>query len=334
MSDKNLNNADKWCNLLSFYKTEMSMREIAECLHVSLTSLYSKVKELGLKRKPRYKKKPIDINLFKELLMLGAPDVNIAGKLGVCTDTVIKLKKKYGFTTQDKQRISKGKKGSACRMHYKKTGTKPVCPTETNILEKYSDDIIQLLKNGTSKAEIARLYGVCYQTVYNFINLYGLSAPVKKICNNQEPLIKEAFAAGESLEDISGKLKCHTGTVYNAVKSMKLTRDKSSIKRKSVLNNQEEKIRQLYEQGVSGTEIARQLGVSYPCLYEFIHRKKFAQRPLKRSSVFDGHDEELMKMRDDKMTLEQIGEYFGVGRNAVWYRIRKLQSQNNEYQNI
>ena len=327
-------NTTQWSDLLRLYKTDMSMREIAEHLHVGLTTLYAKVKELGLKRTPRRKKKPINIKLFKELIKLGASDITIANKLQVSTSTVIILKKQYGFESKDEQRISKGKKGAACRTYYKETGERPDCQLSSNILEQYKDDVISMLKKGTPKVEIARKYGVCYQTVYNFIHMYDIHAPVKKICDNKEQLIKEAFDAGESLEDISGKLNCHFATVYKAVKNMNLSREQGRVNRKSFLSNQEEKIRQLYEQGVSGLEIAKQVGVSYPALYEFIQRKKFAKRPLRRRSVFDGHDEELMQMREDKMTLEQIGEHFGVGITAVMHRIKKLQIQNNEYQNI
>ena len=160
----------------------------------------------------------------------------------------------------------------------------------------------------------------------DLLRLYKTDMSMRKIA--------EHLHADESLEDISGKLNCHFTTVYKAVKNMNLSREQGRVNRKSFLSNQEEKIIQLYEQGVSGLEIAKQVGVSYPALYEFIHRKKFAKRPLRRRSVFDGHDEELMQMREDKMTLEQIGEHFGVGITAVLHRIQKLQAQNNEYQNI
>lgn len=333
-SDIYLGASDKYSDLLRLYKTKMSVREIAEKLHVSQTSLYAKIKKSGLKRERRYKKKSIDIKLFKELIKIGASNISIAGKLHICTDTVIRLKKQYGYATQDEQQISKGQKGAACRTYYKKTGLRPDCPNATNVLEQYEDDVISLLKNGVSKTEIAKRYGVCTSTVYNFIHMYDIDAPIKKICDDKEQLIKESFASGESIEDISNKLNCHFSTVYSAIKNMKLSRLQSRVNRKSILGNQEEKIRQLYEQGVSGTEIAKQIGVSYPALYEFIHRKKFAQRPLKRRSVFDGRDEELMQMRQDKMTLEQIGEYFGVKTTTVWHRMQKLQSQDNEYPNI
>lgn len=109
---------------------------------------------------------------------------------------------------------------------------------------------------------------------------------------------------GESTEDIFGKLNCH----------------------RSFLSSQEEKIRQLYEQGISGTETAEPADVSCPFLYEFIHRKKFEKRPLRCRSVFDGHDEELTPRRKDETTLGQIGEYFGVAKNTIWHRMQKLQS--------
>jgi DNA-binding NarL/FixJ family response regulator len=324
-----LNNADKWSDLPHLYKTKMTMEEIAKHLHVSLTSLYSKVKELGLTRERRYKKKPIDITLFKELLALGAPDKNIAKKLGVCPDTVIKLKKQYGFATDDEQKISKGKKAAKCRAYYKKTGTRPECPTSTNRLEKYADDIIDLLEAGVAKTEIAKRYGVCPSTVYNFIHLYDIDAPVKKVCDGKEQQIKKAFEAGMSVEKISQKLNCHQQTAYKAVRNLMLSRSQSDIKRKSILNDQEDTIRQLYEKGLSGTAIAELMGVSYPSLYEFIHRKQFERRPSVHRSIFDGHDEELLQMRQEGKTLKQIGAYFGVGANTVSYRIQKLQAGNN-----
>ena len=330
---KCLNNSNKWSDLLRLYKTDMSMREIAEHLQVGLTSLYSKVKELGLKRTPRRKKKPIDIKLFKELIKLGVSNITIANKLQVSTSTIIILKKQYGFESKDKQRIYKGKKGAAYRTYYKKTGEKPDCPLSSNILEQYKDDIIPMLKEGTPKVEIARKYGVCYQTVYNFIHMYDVHAPVKKICDNKEQFIKEAFASGESIEDISNKLNCNFGTVYKAIKSMNLSRLHRKIKRKCILKNKEEEIRQLYKQGVPRMEIAKRVGVTYQYLNVYIQKNNFENRPYIRRSVFDGHDEELMQMRKDKMTLEQIGKHFGVGITAVLHRIKKLQ-QNNQYQNI
>ena len=113
-------------------------------------------------------------------------------------------------------------------------------------------------------------------------------------------------------------------TAYRKVKEMKLMRSQSSIQRKSLLNNQEAEIKKLYDQGISGTEIAKRLDVSYPSIYEFIHRKQFAKRPNVHRSIFDGHDDELIRMRQDGMTLKQIGDYFGVSASTTSYRLRKL----------
>lgn len=314
----------------------MSLAEIAKKLHVSLSTLKSKIKELGLTRQPRYRKKAINVASFKKSVKMGMPNVKIARKFHLAPSTVIKLKKEYGLAIQDPERISYGKKGAACRTYYKQTGIRPECPTITNILEQYQDTVIPMLENGTPKTEIAKKYGVCISTVYNFIHLYGITAPVRKICDHKEQLITEAFDSGESLEDISQKLNCHAGTIYRKLKDMKLERSQDIIKRKSLLNNQEDKIKNLYNQGVSGPEIARQLGVSYQSVYDFIHRKQFdaSQRQVKYCSTFNGHDQELLSMRQKGMTLKQIGDYFGVKSNTVFYRLQKLANMNRGYQNV
>lgn len=328
------NNADKWGDLRRLYKSKMSLREIAQQLHVSQTSLCTKIKELGLKRKPRYKKKSINIKLFKELLALGAPNANIAKKLGVCPDTVIKLKRKYGFATDDQQKIAIGKKAAECRTYYKKTGTKPICQITKSHLENYADDIIRLLKEGVAKTEIAKRYGVCPSTVYNFIHLYAIDAPVKKICDGKEQQIKEAFDAGMSIESISQTMGCFTSTVYLKVKDMQISRNVKDIKRKSLLNNQKERIKKLYYQGVSGPDMARRLGVSVHSIYECIHRMGLdqTQRKVRNNTFFCKQDKKILKLRQEGKTLKQISALFGMAENTVLYRLRKLESRNGEYQ--
>lgn len=333
VTENHLKKTDKWNGLLHLYKSGIPIKEIAEELHISQTSLYSKIKELGLKRERCYKRKSIDVELFKELIELGIPGVEIANRLNICTDTVIKLKKKYGYATEDEQKISKGRKGAICRMYYKHTGIKPYCHTSSNVLGNHASDIMLLLKNGISKTEIAKRYGVCTSTVYNFIHLYDIDAPIKKICDGKEQQIKEAFNAGDSITAISQKLRCHTNTISRTIKKMKLLRAQNIIKRKSILNSNEDKIKELYNKGFSGAAIAKQMGVSQQCVYNFFHRKQMdlTQRKVKYCSTFYGHDDELIKMRQEGMTLKQIGDYFGVKANTVLYRIRKIESGNGEY---
>ncbi|MBR1601004.1 MAG: hypothetical protein IJ677_05430 [Alphaproteobacteria bacterium] len=167
---KRFNKADKRRDLLHLYKAEMSLKEITSCLHVGLASLYSKIKELGLKKERRYKRKTIDLKLFQELIKLGVSDIAVANKPHISSEMVIKLKKQHGYDTKDERCISKGKKGVVCRMYYKKNGIKPECPTTTNILENFKDDVINLLKKGTLKTEITKAYGVCNSIIFSKYN--------------------------------------------------------------------------------------------------------------------------------------------------------------------
>ena len=335
-SDRCLNSADKWSDLERLYKTKISMREIATHLHISQTSLYSKVKELGLKRKPRYKRKLINAKLFRELVKLGIPDISIAKKFNICVSTVLKRKKQWHLFSADEQNISKGKKGAACCTYYKETGERPECPATKNILENYKDDVIPLLESGVSKTEIAKKYGVCTSTVYNFIHLYDIDAPVKKICDNQEDLIVNAYKSGDSLEDISLKSGCAVNTIYLKIKSMGLSRKPQSVKWKSILNNQKDTIKELYYQGMSGTEMARRLDVSKDSIYACIRRMKFDanQRKVRNNSPFRKHDNEILEMRQNGMTLKQIAQSFGMAENTVLYRLRKITNTYNGFANV
>ena len=322
--------------LLKLYQTDMSLVQIAKQLHVSLTTLKSKIRELGLKREPRLKRKTINEKLFKELVKLGALDTDIAHKLHISVSTVVKRKKQLGLFIKDEEKALRSKKAATCRAYYKKTGTRPECPFSKNILEKHKKTIIPLLENGIQKTKIATQYGVSPSTVYNFIHLYDLDVPQKKIWNGKEQIIKENFGAGKSLDDISKTLNCHIGTTCRAVKSMKLTRNPRNVKKKSTLNNQEEKIKALYYQGVPGTGIANKLGVSstsmYACLKR-MHVDESQRQAVKRCTPFSKCDKELIKLRQKGVSLRKIAEHFGVHKSTIFYRLKKLSSENMGYLN-
>ena len=321
--------------LFRLYQSDMSLAEIARQLHVSLSTLKSKIRELGLKREPRLKKKAINEKLFKELVQRGLSNVNIAQKFHISVSTVIKHKKQLGIFSQDEERTARAKKAATCRAYYKKTGTKPEYPFGKNVLEKHKKAIIPLLEHGVSKTKIANRYGVSLSTVYNFIYLYNLNAPVRKICDGREDVIKETFDTGKSLEDISKKLNCHTSTIRRAVKGMHLRRNLQSVKRKSLLNNQKETIKNLYNQGVPSVRIAQQLGVSSTSMYAYIHKMQFSkpQNQVKRCTSFSKREAELLKIRQKGMSLRKIAVYFGVHVNTVLYRLKKLSKTSMKYSN-
>ena len=318
--------------LKRLYRTDMSIEEIAKQLHVGRTTLQQKIRELGLKRPPRIRKKEIDEKLLKDLVKMGVPSVKIAEKLHIHTSTLAKHKKRLGIFCKDKGKTAIGKKGAACRSYYKEA---PECPHKKNILEKYKNVVIPLLEDGVSKIAIARRYGVCVSTVYNFIHLYGLKAPVKKICDDREEQIIEAYTRGKSLENISEQLSCCTNTIRRKLNELELSRPKGSVIKESILNDQKDLVEKLYKQGLSGQEIAEILNVSMTSIYCCIRRFKFS-RVQKRAgwSVFKGHDEELLQMRKSGMTLKEIGKQFGVRDTCVLERLKKLNRMDEANLNV
>lgn len=312
------------------YQTDMTLAEIAHKMGVSQTTICDKIKELGWKRTPRCKKKVVNERKLKELLKLGLSDVQICQKLHIGRYVLSKYKKQLGFYVKDEVRIAASKKAATCRAHYRKEGLRAECPNLTNVLEKYQDEIIPLLEQGTPKTEIAKRYGVCVETVFNFIHLYGIHAPIRKACDHKEQIILQAFHEGKTLKEIAKQVQCSPCTLLHKVQEMKITRSGKSVTKKSFLNDQKELIATLYQQGLSGDEIAAKLHTTNQSIYRCIRRLNLT-RPNKWAeyrSTLKGRDTELLQMRQQGMTLKQIGDYFGVKDNTVLYRLRKLEGVN------
>ena len=160
--------------------------------------------------------------------------------------------------------------------------------------------------------------------------MYGIHAPIRKACDHKEQLIRQAFHEGKTLKEIAQQVKCSPCTLLHKVQEMKITRSGKSVTKKSFLNDQKELIATLYQQGLSGDEIAAKLHTTNQSIYRCIRRLNLT-RPNKWAeyrSTFKGRDTELLQMRQQGMTLKQIGDYFGVKDNTVLYRLRKLEGVN------
>lgn len=316
--------------LKKLYQTDMTLVEIAETLNVSRSGLQEKIKELGWTRKSRHKKKLINPRKLKELVALGCSDKQIQEKLNIGRFVLSRYKKELGFYFEDENKIFQGKKGAQNRDYYKKTGEIPECPCYTNILEKYKDEVIDLLKDGTLRTEIAKKYNVSRSTVFNFMHLYGIKSPIIKVCDKNEQVILQNLQEGKSLEEIAQELHCSSNTIYRFLHQKGLKASQREIVKKSFLNNQKNLIQKMYQQGLSGEEMAAKLNVSKASIYSCIKRFNLT-RPKKWAeyrSTFKGHDKKLLQMRQRGMTLKQIGDIFGVQENTVSRRLKKLELSN------
>lgn len=316
--------------LEKLYQSDMTLTEIAESLKVGRRTLQQKIRELGWKRKPRLKKKSTDANKIKELIDLGVSDKDIQKKLNIGRFVLSRYKKELGLYVEDEKKIAKGKRGVTNREYYKRTGERPESPLLTNILEKHKKEVISLLKEGTLRTEIAKKYNVSRSTVFNFIHLYGIKAPIKQKCDNQEKFITKALQQGKTLEEIAQTLNCHPYTISRYIRKKGLKCSQKKVIKKSFLNNQKDLIHRLYNQGLSYVEIGQKLNVSKASIYQFIKRFNLnrPQRWAEYRSTFKGHDIKLIQMRQRGMTLKEIGKIFGVQENTVSRRLKKLRSSH------
>ena len=314
--------------LKKLYQTDMTLVEIAKKLNVSRTGLQKKIRELGWTRKSRHKKKLINPKKLKELVELGCSDKQIQEQLNIGRFVLSRYKKELGLYFEDENKIFQGKKGAQNRDYYKKTGEIPECPCHTNILEKHKDEIIDLLKEGALRTEIAKKYHVSRSTVFNFMHLYGIKAPIIKVCDKNEQVILQNPQKGKSLEEIAQELHCSPNTIYRFLHQKGLKASQRKIEKKSFLNNQKDLIQKMYQQGLSGEEMAARLNVSKASIYSCIKRFNLTrpQRWAEYRSTFKGHAKTLIQMRQRGMTLKQIGDIFGVKENTVSRRLKKLRS--------
>ena len=312
--------------VVELYHSNLTMNEIAQKLNVSKTVLYEKIASMRLSRRsPRFRVKKVDERKILELKALGLSNVAIAKKLKIGItklNTVMidsGLRQRLSDIELEKFRntVLRGKEAA-------KRGEKKYSPNKTNKLEKFAEDIQDLLLDGITKTAIAERYNVSVGTIYNLIKICDLKAPFIKKLDVKEEILKKLFNKGLSQNDIAERLNCSTNLIAKKIKEMGLSRPQ--IKVKSPVNNNIELIKELYAKGCSNREIAKRLNVHPVWLGKKIKQLNLpaSKRKTERNSVMKGHDEELKHMYLSGMHLKDIGAYFGVQSNAVIYRLTKL----------
>ena len=314
--------------IIELYKSEKTFVEIAKILNVGESSLTKAIAALGLKRMSRYKKRGYDIKKIEALEKLGLSHIEISKKLGVSISTLKNIYKHFGKEFSIPQDTVQVEKRIKSRNDNQLNNTVSVCPNKTNVLEKYADEIKELLDAGISKTEIARRYNVCLTTVFNFIYLMQIRAPIIRKCDDTDQ-IEKLFSHGLSQKNIAKKLNCSEKSVCKKLQELQLNRSRNKVKKYSLLNNQEDLIKELYLQGLSGSEIAQKVHAHPISVYNKIRKMGLtrANKHAEYKTKLFGLDEEIIKMRKKGMTCKEIGQAFGVTTSAVAYHLKKIRKQ-------
>ena len=317
--------------IIELYDTELTLEQIAEKLSIGKTSLCNRIKELGLKRAPRLKRKIIAKEDILALEEQGLSYIKIAEKLNIGPGNLLIKRKQLGIYNPPQKILEQTAKSVKARVENKKAGIKTEARYKYNCLEIYLDEILELLYSGVSKVEVARRYNVNPHTVHNLLALYEIKIPVIKKLDGKDNQIKRLFNKGLSIKEIAKKLNCSFITVTTKIKELNLSRPLSDIKINSRLAKDERLIKKMYEQGCSLEEIGKKVK-AHPIWIGVKIRKMGLTRANKmaeyKTKLF-GLDKEIIKMREKGLTFKEIGQAFGVAPNTVMYRLRKLESKRS-----
>ncbi|MFI3241460.1 MAG: helix-turn-helix domain-containing protein [Alphaproteobacteria bacterium] len=305
-------------DVVNLFNSGITFEQMAEDLGVSLTSVFDKVKELGLTRPVVFKKKLEDRREeVIELLESGISIKEIAEILDVHPNTILRTRKAWGVYNELPQFYKKIQK---TRKENKEAGIKPTGPTRFSCLDPFIDEIVEELENGATKAYIAKKYKVCIQTVFNVLNRHEITI---KTDNNVQRLaddIKELFEKGFSYKEIAKKLNCSQQAVFNNIKKLKIHREKEDIVISCKIKKQEEKLIELFNKGLSHKEIAKELGCHAISVGQYIKRIG-----LKRSflSVICGKEENIKQMLKQGLSQRAIAKELGICEKVLSYHIKK-----------
>ncbi len=310
--------------LFALYASELTLAEIADKLAISRTSLRNKIIDMGLKREPRIRRKSI---IKEDILRLEEQGLNykqIAARLDIHPTSLIAIRKRLGIYNPPKVVLEQQKKAYQARIENKKAGLKPAVKYKSNCLEIYLDEILEKLKQGISKAEVARIYNVSPATVFNLLALYEIKIPVMKKLDGKENALKRWFKNGLSVAGIASKLDCSTAVVEKKIKELKLKRDLATVKVNSKLAVAERVIKKMYKQGASFQEMGAVLNAHPISVAAKVKKMGLSRRVTKYKTKLDGVEKVLNKMRKAGSTYKEMAAALGVAPNTVANYFRRI----------
>lgn len=290
--------------------------DIARSVGVSKATIYSYLRHLGLKRQRPANVKVNEEKLREmvEMLESGATITEIARKLGVSRHTV--------------------------QRHLKL-----ICPSGLNgcnrrKLEAWElERAAEMWRAGAKLKEIAEHLGVSVYTVYLHLKKMGLiNVNRRKISEDKIKQIAEMRLAGAKLKEIAERLNVKEGAVRYYLRKMGLTRSvkrkvekkmesTGSVKRK-VDENKLKQMVDLWHEGLTLKEIARQVGLNVYTVMDYLHKMGLKRRiryPKPRIS------REELEALSKKYTDREIAEMYKVSKIYV-YKLRRMYGIAKELQ--
>lgn len=156
-------------------------------------------------------------------------------------------------------------------------------------LAPHADYIINLYNNGVSTNKIAEMFDCNSGTVYAFLKSAGVDIRKRSLnygnMDQYKDIIIQKHSEGLSSYQISKDINVPKASVLRYAKKIGLDfSDKYKLTNPIRMKDQEDLIKKLYESGVSGHQISKQLGYSPSQVTEFLNRLGYELTHVKYDS--------------------------------------------------
>jgi len=177
-----------------------------------------------------------------------------------------------------------------------------------------------MICNGVSGAEVARRFGLHENTVSKWRKAAGLSGTHNSAGNSTiDSTVKEEamqlIRDGISGHEVAKQLGVHVNTVSRWRKAAGLSGTHKSAGNSTIDSTVKEEALQMVRDGVSGTEVAKQLGVSTHTVSKW--RKEAGLSGVHNSAFDSTFKEEAMQMIRDGVSGTEVAKQLGVSTHTV-----------------
>lgn len=220
-------------------------------------------------------------------------------------------------------------------------------------MEKITKEEIERLYNGEflTIPEIAKMYDTNYSAMYRLFKKLGVETRERgnikgkeyeknepynkqKLTEEQKEKISNMFINNIPCKEIYTKLGISRRSVDRVVKELDLKRTASMASREQYDASKDANICQLYKDGKSTTEIAKELGTTHRTVQKHLRHCNMTIRTISDAQFTHNNKEKPEEIDDyeklydmyiiNRMTKKEIAANLGVAPNVIDRRLRKF----------
>ena len=323
------------------------LREIAEAVGTSISTVHKYVRKLGLQ--PRFKRRvksagemEVVLRQVAELRSKGLSPGEIARQTGYSTIRVKQflrmLKLREEAELSDKPKLKQvaelwgsglkireiaerlGLSESTVKFYLSAAGLRRGSGARKMNKEKMRQ-AVKLWRSGVKLREIARRVGVSVSTLTRHLRAANLRRKKRKTVVDSRVLsqIARMRASGATVREIAGKLGLHVATVRKKLKALGLAKGGLA---KPVGEEELKLVAELFHSGLTLREIASRLGVSINAV-----RYRLKKLGLRRGRWVKVNEEVLRRMEElwhKDTKIKDIASQLGLSKRTVSEYLRKL----------